>query len=153
MDWLAVMSLAVGWWLYANWRGNNIYQVAILNLKSVETISANYFSKSVPRPVVAGGTPIHDVFLLIVRDQPFRIGEKFPVSYYKFGTVPTSGLVAVDPIPLDIVYSGKHRDSFHVRVKDGMPTLIADSAAWLHLTTSSSEHRSIFSSMGAGGGE
>jgi len=58
--------------------------------------------------------------LLIVRDQPFRIGEKFPVSYYKLGDAPASGLVAIDPIPLDIVYSGKRRDSFHVSVKDGM---------------------------------
>ncbi len=78
------------------------------------------------RPVVAGGTPIHDVYLLIVRDRPFQIGEKFPVSYYKLVSVPEGGLVGIDPIPLEIVYSGKQRESFKVKDQGGVPTLIAD---------------------------
>jgi hypothetical protein len=123
---LVVMTLAIGWWLYANWRGSNFYQVAILNLKDNEMISADYFTKSVQRPLVSGGTPIHDVYLLILRDSPFRVGEKFPLSYYKLERAPESGLVGVDPISLEITYSGKPLESFHVSVKDGVPSLIAD---------------------------
>jgi hypothetical protein len=126
---LAAMALAIGWWLYGNWRGNNFYQVAILNLKANESISANYFTKSIQRPRVAGGTPVHDVYLLIVRDRRFKVGEKFPVSYYKLTSRPESGLVGVDPVTLEIVYSGKERESYRVGMQDGAPRLIADSAS------------------------
>lgn len=125
---LVVMALAIGWWLYANWRGGNFYQVAILNLKDNEGISADYFTKSVQRPLVPGGTPIHDVYLLIVRDRPFQVGEKFALSYYKFGPAPEGGLVGVDPVPLEITYSGKPMESFRVNVQDGVPTLITINA-------------------------
>ena len=126
---LAVMSLAIGWWLYANWRGNNFYQVAILNLRENEGISTNYFTKKVSRPVIVGGTPVHDVYLLIVRDRPFQVGEKFSVSYYKLTSTPESGLVGVDPVTLNIVYSGRARESFRVAEQDGVPSLIADHTA------------------------
>ena len=121
---LAVMALAVGWWVYANWRGGNFYQVAILNLKSDERISADYFTKSVQRPVVPGGSPVHDDYLLIVRDQPFQVGEKFFVSYYKLGTAPLTGLVGVDPVPLEITYAGRRAERFHMGLQDGLPSLV-----------------------------
>jgi hypothetical protein len=99
---IAVMALSIDWWVYAQSRGNNVYQVAIVNLKSDEYISADYFTKSVQRPVVRGGSPIHDDYLLVVQDKPFQIGDKFTFSYYKVAGVPGSGLVGVDPVELGV---------------------------------------------------
>jgi hypothetical protein len=129
---LAVMMLAIGWWFYVNWRGNNVYQVAILNLQDDEVISADYFTKKVQRPPVVGGSPIHDEYLLIVRDEPFEIGEKFAFSYYKFGPMPVSGLGRIDPVPLEIAYSGKSKENFRMGLENGVPTLVAVDTGEVH---------------------
>jgi hypothetical protein len=116
---LAVMTLAVGWWTYAHWRGNNIYQVSILNLHGDERITAAYYTKSVPR----GASTIHDDYLLIVQDQPFQIGDKFAFSYQKLQPVPATGLAGSDVASLEHCPPGTAAPPILAGVPTGSPAI------------------------------
>lgn len=82
---LVLTALAVGWWVFADWRGDNRYQVTILDLGKDEKITSSYYSHVSPR----GDSPIHDDYFLIVQNTPFKVGDKFEFAY---STPPSTGL-------------------------------------------------------------
>ncbi len=134
---IVVMALSIGWWVYAQSRGTNTYQVAIVDLKDDETVLADYFYRKVPRPTISGAATIHDDYFLIVQDQPFQIGEKLKFDFFKAhpSSTPNGGILGTR---LEIKYEGKKQDTYRLTLDAGTPALTAvaqdDSAADRFLT-------------------
>lgn len=125
---IAVMALAVAWWVYFQSRGNHVYQVAIIGLKSNEDITADYFFKLVQRPTVVGGAVIRDKYFLFVQDYPFKLGDTFTFSYYKDipqAIDPNRTGVVAEPFQVEIEFSGKRLDRFKITKVKGQPALAA----------------------------
>jgi len=72
---IIAMALSIGWWGYAQLKGTYVYQVAIVGLGDDEIIDADYFQKRIQRPSVPGAIAIHDIYFLMVQDEPFKVGE------------------------------------------------------------------------------
>ena len=107
-----VMALSIGWWFYAQWKGNHVYQVAIVDLQADETVLAEYYFKRVDRPTIPGAIAAHDTYFLIVRDQPFKVGEKFAFEYFKIpqGAVGTG----VASRRVEIKYGGNRSETYRL---------------------------------------
>ena len=118
---LALTALAVGWWMFASWRGDNRYQVTFYDLNNDQHITSSYYSLVSKRGETS---PIHDDLFLIVRDTPFNIGEKFRFAF-STGTPPTSGLAGSTVFPLEITYSGNNSESYSVDFSNGKAKLVA----------------------------
>ena len=57
---IAVMTSSIVWWVYAQARGNHVYQIAIVDLAPDETVLSDFFYKNSPRPTIANVQPMHD---------------------------------------------------------------------------------------------
>ncbi|MEA2994446.1 MAG: hypothetical protein QOD40_3366 [Alphaproteobacteria bacterium] len=111
---IAVMTLSIGWWFYVQSKGNHVYQVAILGLDPDETVLADYYFKQVQRPTVPGGKAEHDMYFLIVRDQPFRMGERFEFEYFKLPSAPASVGAEISGRTVEIKYGGSRSDTYRL---------------------------------------
>jgi hypothetical protein len=111
---IMVMTLSIGWWFYVQAKGNHVYQVAIIGLKADETVLADYYFKQVQRPTVAGGRVEHDTYFLIVRDNPFKVGERFAFEYFKIPTDLTAGATGITGQPVEIKYAGNGSNTYRV---------------------------------------
>lgn len=119
---IAVMCLSIGWWIYAQSRGFYVYQVAIVDLQDDETILADYYLKRVDRPAVPGVTPAHDRYFLIVRNEPFKIGERFTFEYFKMPSDSTAFGTGIASMRVQVKYSGVSQESYRL---DGSQLVIA----------------------------
>jgi hypothetical protein len=114
---IAVMGLSLGWWFYVQAKGSHVYQVAIVDLTPDQTVLSEYYNKLVPHPSVPGAQPAHDLFFLVVRDQPFKVGEKFSFEYFKLDSAAAG--TGITGKRVEITYGGHSQDKFQ---------LIADAA-------------------------
>ena len=118
---IAVMALSIGWWVYAQAKGNHVYQVAVVDLGSDEQVLSDYYFKTTQRPSIPGANSGHDTYFLIVQDQPFRVGEAFEFEYFKLPVGPTAVGTGVTGQRVEIKYSGNRADKYRL-VADGAGT-------------------------------
>jgi hypothetical protein len=109
-----VMALSIGWWFYAQSKGTHVYQVAIVDLKADEKVLADYFFKQVQRPTIPGATVAHDTFFLIVRDQPFKVGERFAFEYFKLPSDPALVGTGIAGRRVEIKYGGSRSETYRL---------------------------------------
>lgn len=130
---IAVMTISIGWWIYGKVKGPHVYQVAIVNIQDNERLIADYFNKQVTRPAVPGAPVVHDYYFLLVKTEPFRVGEKFAFDYYRIPRGVSGGL-APQAHQFEIKYEGRPQDRFRISVEAGAPKLILvadnDRAGW-----------------------
>jgi hypothetical protein len=111
---IVVMALSIGWWVYAQAKGNHVYQVAVVDLGPDELVLSDYYFKTSQRPSIPGANSGHDTYFLIVQDQPFKVGETFEFDYFKLPTGPTAGTTGVARKRIEIKYSGNRADKYRV---------------------------------------
>jgi hypothetical protein len=119
---IALTALSVGWWIYVQMAGPSVYQIAIVGLRSDESILSQYFAKVVPRPTPPGADTLADDFFIIAQDKPFRIGDKFQFYYFKTpsthavstpGVQPAAG-IGVQGVPIEVKYAGNALDTYQL---------------------------------------
>jgi hypothetical protein len=123
---IVAMALSIVWWGYAQLKGTYVYQIAIVGLREDESVLANYFQKRVPRPSVAGGIAVHDLYFLIVQEEPFRVGDNFSFDYYKIpqdAATAGSGAAGIVPAPIEIKYGGNKSDIYRLTPDADSPRL------------------------------
>jgi hypothetical protein len=112
---IAVMVASIGWWIYAQARGNHVYQIAIVDLAPDETVLSDYFYKNSPRPTIADVQPMHDSFFLIVRDRPFEVGETVRFQYFKIPRDPSLSGQGVSGRSIELKYGGGTKLQYRVK--------------------------------------
>jgi hypothetical protein len=120
---IVVMGLSIGWWFYVQARGNNVYQIAILDLGADEQILSNYFAKNAPHPTMAGLEPIHDAYFLVVRDHPFEIGDRLAFQYFKVSAKAGTDAKGVIGTQIELKYAGGHNLTYKIILKEAKPQL------------------------------
>ena len=116
---IVVMTMSIGWWIYAQAKGNHVYQVAVVDLGPDELVLSDYYFKTTQRPSIPGANAGHDTYFLIVRDQPFKVGELFDFEYFKLPTGPTVVGTGIAGKRVEIKYDG---------TRAGKYRLVADAA-------------------------
>jgi hypothetical protein len=75
-------------------------------LNDGDNIYSEYFYRIAPRPEIVRGLKVHDRYFLVVRSEPFRVGDKLSIDFFSTGShVPTH---------LTIEYAGNERDTFKI---------------------------------------
>ena len=120
---IAAMGLSIGWWLYAQTRGNNVYQIAIVDLKADEKVLSGYYVRDTPRPTMGEVAAMHDTFFLIVQEHPFRPGERLAFQYFKMPANPSPGAAGVSSRQLEVLYAGGNKLTFRVVGDEANPRL------------------------------
>lgn len=118
-------GLCTGWWLYANTRTVNVYQFAVVALRSDEKILSDYFSKDIQRPTIGDVAPLHDSFFVLVQDRPLQPGDQLSFQYFKLPTDPAPGGTSASSNEIQIKYSGGNRLTYRVAMKPEGPSLEA----------------------------
>jgi hypothetical protein len=119
-----VMALSIGWWFYRQAKGNYVYQVSIVNLEPKENVVSEYYSRNNIRQTFPGALPHHDALFLIVRDQPYQIGETLSFQYIKQSNdqnVIGSGL---SPTLVEVKYVGGTALSYKMVSDSSGPRLV-----------------------------
>ena len=119
---IAAMALSIGWWLYAQAKGNNVYQIAIIDLNADERILSSYYFKDNPRPTIDQVTPMHDTYFLIVQDRPFQSGDRLAFQYFKIPTSPANS-TGVGGRQLEVKYSSGFNLTYRVVADQSGPHL------------------------------
>ncbi len=120
---IAAMALSIGWWFYAQERGNNVYQIAIVDLKADEKILSSYYFKDAPRPTIGDVATMHDTYFLIVQDQPFQSGDRLAFQYFKIPANPGPNGTGVSYRQLEVQYTSGNKLTYRVVSDDAMPHL------------------------------
>ncbi len=128
---IGLTTLSIAWWVYVHLQGQHIYQVTVLNLQADEVVNAEYYSKRAIRPVDPGAVVMHDLYFVIVQEQPFKIGDTF--SFFVFKTPPNAGAPGapgVVPAEIKVQYSGRPQDRFRLQLNVPEPKfIVADGEA------------------------
>jgi hypothetical protein len=133
---IALTLVSIGWWIYVQMQGTNVYQIAINGLQPDETVSSNYYAMTKPEPTIPGAVTLTDYLFMIVQNAPFKVGDKFEIYYFKIPPRPASGTpgdqtagVGIAPIPLQVQYSGNPSDTYQVTQNGGTVTLTTVAAS------------------------
>jgi len=120
---IAAMALSVGWWLYAQARGNNVYQIAIVGLQADERILSVYYFKDAPRPTIGNISAMHDTYFLIVQEHPFRNGDRLAFQYFKIPQNPGTNDTGVSSRQLEVQYTGGNKLTYQLTGDAANPRL------------------------------
>jgi hypothetical protein len=127
---IALTLVSIGWWIYVQMQGTNVYQIAINGLQPNETVSSNYYSMTKPEPTIPGAVILTDYLFMVVQNAPFKVGDKFEIYYFKIPPRPSSGTagdqpsgVGIAPVPLQVQYSGNPSDTYQVTQNGGTVAL------------------------------
>ncbi len=127
---IALTLVSIGWWIYVQMQGTNVYQIAINGLQPNETVSSNYYSMTKPEPTIPGAVTLTDYLFMVVQNAPFKVGDKFEIYYFKIPPRPSPGTageqpagVGIAPIPLQVQYSGNPSDTYQVTQDGGTVAL------------------------------
>ena len=120
-----VMALSIAWWVYAQSRGSNVYQIAITRLGEDDIVDAPYFRRLQSHSPTEGLPSYYDALFVVVRDQPFRTSDKFEFWFYK---KPSAGAgVAGRPVGKQVAvpYRGQSSDTYTLSFEGDVPKLTA----------------------------
>ncbi len=155
---IILVMLAIIWFAFNQMRGPHTFQIAITELEGTTKVESGFFSKITLRPRL-DATSISDVYLLIVQEQPFMTGAKFPITVWLIpDAAPGSGastlLCGMAGTPqkkqLEITYRGKAKENFQVRLKAGVPELVSVDAPYATSYFSRSEVQLARAAVAAG---
>lgn len=105
-----LVFVSIGWWFVHETRRTHIYQFAIVALNEGDDIYSEYFYRIAPRPQINNGVRVHDRYFLVVRSDPFRIGDRLNIDFFSQGSQA--------PTRLTIEYTGHEQDAFTI-TRDG----------------------------------
>jgi hypothetical protein len=127
---IALTLVSIGWWIYVQMQGTNVYQVTIKDLQPDETVLSNYYSITKSEPTVPGAVTLTDYYFMVVQNAPFKVGDKFEIYYFKTPPHASPGpggdqpsAVGIAPIPLQVQYTGNPSDAYQVTPNGGTVTL------------------------------
>jgi hypothetical protein len=79
---IVVMGLSISWWFYQHAKTKFIYQISINDLTSLERVASEYYYRDNPhQSILPGVAATHDALFLIVRNEPFSIGQTLSFQY------------------------------------------------------------------------
>ncbi|HEY1474323.1 MAG TPA: hypothetical protein VGF53_09600 [Pseudolabrys sp.] len=79
---IVVMGLSISWWFYQHAKTKFIYQISINDLSSYERVASEYYYRDNPhQSILPGVAATHDALFLIVRNEPFSIGQTLSFQY------------------------------------------------------------------------
>jgi hypothetical protein len=112
---VVVMGLSIGWWFYRQAKGNYVYQISIINLEPDEKVISEFYSRTNVRQSIPGIAPNHDALFLVVRDQPYTVGQTLLFEYIKQTPVVASSGGGSNPL----IGSGLTPKSIEVKYEGG----------------------------------
>jgi cbb3-type cytochrome oxidase subunit 3 len=113
---LLLVFISVGWWMYAH-MSKHVLRGTIYGFQEGHSLIAyndDIFIRERQRLSVLKEKFI-DYHFVIVRDNPFSPGQKFVLEFY-----PAKGFAGdskPEPVPLDIIYSGKEYHNYKLEKK------------------------------------
>jgi hypothetical protein len=129
---IVVMALSIGWWFIRQAKGNFVYQISIVNLDPDEKVVSEYYSRNNVRQSIPGIRPNHDALFLIVRDQPYAVGQTLSFQYVKqTPAAMPSGAGSTAPIgsaltltPIEAKYEGGKFLTYKINSDGSQPHLV-----------------------------
>ena len=123
---VAVMVLSIGWWFYTQSQGSHTYQITVKALSEDEMVYADdYFSRSAPHPPIPGVLGSHDEHFLVARQEPFTVGERFNLLFYKKPEAVGGVAGSIKPKELFVTYQGEAIGTYTLTYKGDNPELVA----------------------------